>query len=202
MAEVGDRRYSAKVGEALAYAAEVHSRQVRKGKDEPYLSHVLAVTALVAHHGGDEQQIIAAALHDAVEDQGGSEQALRIRSAFGPEVEGLVLECSDSVTDAGKEKPPWRVRKEQYIQGLRERPPSKALLIEACDKLANLRDIVEDARIDGRETLERFSGGPEGVLWYYGALSEVLVKDFPLINADFIQLLQELTRQVAAKPTG
>lgn len=186
------RQYSPRVGQALAYAAEQHAGQLRKGKDEPYLSHVLAVTALVTHHGGDEDQIITAALHDTVEDQGGHEQLAQIRELFGPEVASLVLECSDAVVPSGADKPPWRSRKERYLQRLQNEPPSKARLIEACDKVANLRDLVEDVRDEGRQTLERFGGGPAGVLWYYGQLSEILVKEFPLLHSEFQLLLDEL----------
>jgi len=53
---------------ALQWAAELHGTQRRKGKDVPYLSHLLAVSALVWEDDGDEEQAIAALLHDAIED--------------------------------------------------------------------------------------------------------------------------------------
>ena len=57
--------------EALRYAAELHQFQRRKGKGQPYVGHLLGVAAIVIQHGGGEDQVIAALLHDAVEDQGG-----------------------------------------------------------------------------------------------------------------------------------
>ena len=57
--------------EAFLYASQVHGGQVRKGAGTPYIGHLLAVTAIVIEYGGDEDQAVAALLHDAVEDQGG-----------------------------------------------------------------------------------------------------------------------------------
>jgi (p)ppGpp synthase/HD superfamily hydrolase len=59
-------RYS----DALQWAAELHGQQERKGKPVPYLSHLIAVSGLVWEDGGDEDQAIAALLHDAIEDAG------------------------------------------------------------------------------------------------------------------------------------
>ena len=55
---------------ALAFAARLHAEQTRKGSDTPYVSHLLAVTAIVLDHGGTENEVIAALLHDAVRGSG------------------------------------------------------------------------------------------------------------------------------------
>ena len=57
--------------DALVYASQLHRDQPRKGGCIPYVSHLLAVTAIVLEHGGTEDEAIAALLPDAVEDQGG-----------------------------------------------------------------------------------------------------------------------------------
>ena len=62
-------KLSEKYDEALRYASEVHREQTRKGSAIPYLTHLLSVSALVGEHGGDEDQMVAALLHDAMEDQ-------------------------------------------------------------------------------------------------------------------------------------
>src|SRR5438046_8729290 len=69
--------------EALGYAAELHLHQRRKGKGQPYVGHLLGVAAIVIQHGGGEDEIIAALLHDAVEDQGGLPRLDEIREKFG-----------------------------------------------------------------------------------------------------------------------
>lgn len=68
--------------DALAYATEVHTGQSRKGTSVPYVSHVLAVCALVLEDGGGEDEAIGALLHDAVEG-GGGRPVLRDYRALG-----------------------------------------------------------------------------------------------------------------------
>lgn len=67
------------------------------------------VASLVLEDGGDEDEAVAALLHDAVEDQGGKATLGRIRQLFGDRAARIVEACSD--TDVVP-KPPWRGRKE------------------------------------------------------------------------------------------
>jgi (p)ppGpp synthase/HD superfamily hydrolase len=189
---MGTRSYSPNVGHALQYAAEVHADQQRKGKDEPYLSHVLRVAGLVAHYGGDEVQIIAAALHDAAEDRGGQGTLGEIRARFGLEVADIVRQCSDSLVSPRSDKPDWRSRKEAYLNRVRDRGPAAASLVEACDKVANLEDIIEDLARDGEGFLDRFAGGADGVRWYYLELGRWLLPQVPVLQARFDALLAQL----------
>lgn len=184
--------YSHKVGEALAYGADLHAMQARKGKDEPYLSHILMVAALTAHYGGDEEQIIAAVLHDAVEDCGGPPVAEQIRQRFGDRVATIVTDCSDAAPLPGQSKPPWEQRKRDYIDSIREPATNGSRLVEACDKLANLRDIVEDLTLIGDEAFANFKGGREGTLTYYATLGEVLIPQVPAIGPEYERLMARL----------
>jgi GTP pyrophosphokinase len=186
-------RYSPKVGEALAYGAQLHSDQVRKGKDEPYLSHILMVAALTAHYGGDEEQIIAAVLHDAVEDCGGPPVADEIRRRFGDRVAGMVLDCSDAAPLPGQPKPPWEQRKREYIDAIRQPNGNGARLVEACDKLANLRDIIEDLSLRGDAAFANFKGGKQGTLEYYATLAEVLMPQVPAVQPEYERAMNRLT---------
>ena len=68
---------------ALVFAAQLHREQWRKGSNVPYVSHLLAVSALVIEHGGDEDEAIATLLHDAIEDQGGPKTRDEILRRFG-----------------------------------------------------------------------------------------------------------------------
>lgn len=188
----GERLYGTRVGEALAFGADEHARQTRKGKGEPYLSHILAVAGLVAHYGGDEEQIMAAVLHDAVEDQGGSAMAERIRRRFGDRVADIVLACSDAIPEPGTKKEAWHPRKEAYIATLRQPDPHGARLVEVCDKLANLRDIVEDVEANGAAAFKHFKGGRDGTIWYYQQMGEVLVPQVPQVASEYTRLLARL----------
>ena len=115
--------------DALAYAAEVHRGDVRKGSGTPYLAHLLSVAALVIENGGDEDQAIAALLHDAPEDAGGRERLEDIRRRFGDRVAGIVEACTDTFDDP---KPPWRERKEAFLERLTG-APADALPVVAAD---------------------------------------------------------------------
>jgi (p)ppGpp synthase/HD superfamily hydrolase len=154
--------------EALIFAAQLHAHQTRKGTDIPYIAHLLAVTGLVLENEGSEDEAIAALLHDAVEDQGGAATREEIRRRFGATVAEIVDGCTDSDVNP---KPPWRRRKEGYVARLRAASPS-VRLVSAADKLHNARTILADFRASGEPVWERFTGGRDGTLWYYRALTD------------------------------
>lgn len=179
--------------EALVLAAQFHARQLRKGTTIPYISHLLAVTSLVLEHGGNEDEAIAALLHDAVEDQGGANARAKIRRLFGENVAAIVDGCSD--TDQ-MPKPPWHERKERYIAHLRAASPS-VRLVSAADKLHNVRSILADYRIIGEALWSRFNGGKAGTLWYYRSVMDVLRETGPSSLVDELdRTLTELERLV------
>ncbi|HEY9662126.1 MAG TPA: HD domain-containing protein [Allocoleopsis sp.] len=152
--------------QALCYATQLHAQQIRKGSGVPYIAHLLGVASLALEFGASEDEAIAALLHDAIEDQGGAATREAIRQQFGETVTAIVEGCTDAETIP---KPPWRERKEAYIQHL---PTASASvrLVSACDKLYNARSILQDYREQGDELWQRFKGGKDGTLWYYRAL--------------------------------
>ena len=159
--------------EAFQYAAELHASQRRKGTSIPYISHLMTVAATVIEHGGDEDQAIAALLHDAIEDQPEDGRTrLQIRKRFGDRVLALVEACTDADTHP---KPPWRERKEGYLAHLSEAPP-EARLISLADKVHNARAILADHREIGDGVWERFTATKGETLWYYRALADAFLK--------------------------
>lgn len=155
--------FSRRLVDAFALACELHSEQRRKGTDVPYITHLMAVAALVGEYGGDEEQVIAALLHDAAEDQGGTATLERVRAEFGDRVAAYVEGCSDTFASP---KPPWKERKTAFLQTLASREPGLKLII-AADKLHNARSIARDLDACGNDVWQRFTGGREGTLWYY-----------------------------------
>lgn len=163
-------KLSERFDEALTYAAGLHRTQTRKGGDIPYLGHLLSVVSLIIEGGGTETQAIAGLLHDAVEDQGGAPVLAEIRDEFGDDVATIVDECSD--TDVVP-KPPWKQRKQDYVDHLRDASEA-TILVSLADKLDNARAILRDYRIDGDELWQRFSvHDPQEHLWYYRSLLAV-----------------------------
>jgi (p)ppGpp synthase/HD superfamily hydrolase len=174
--------------EALGYAAELHLHQRRKGKGQPYVGHLLGVAAIVIHHGGGEDEVIAALLHDAVEDQGGLPRLDEIREKFGERVARIVDGCTDSYEASG-EKREWGERKRAYIEKIAHEPQD-VRLVSAADKLANAREILADFRLEGDAVFGRFQGRKQGTLWYYRTLVNVFRK------AGSNALIDELERVV------
>jgi (p)ppGpp synthase/HD superfamily hydrolase len=169
-AETTSPRLTSNFVEAVQYAAEKHATQTRKASDIPYLGHLLSVAGLVIEADGTETQAIAALLHDAAEDQGGEETLAEIREKFGDDVADIVDECSDTFETP---KPPWRERKERYVDHLSEASDA-AILVSLADKLHNARAILRDYREVGDQLWQRFSvQDPQLHLWYYRSLLDV-----------------------------
>ncbi|MGA7623217.1 MAG: HD domain-containing protein [Candidatus Acidiferrales bacterium] len=182
---------SARFQRALVYAARIHSRQSRKGTTRPYMGHLLGVTSIVLTQGGDEDEAIAALLHDAVEDQGGKPRLRDIQREFGARVARIVEGCTDSDSTP---KPPWLTRKKSYLQHLLI-ADSSVRLVSAADKVYNARETLADFR-SHRDTLwKRFKGGKRGTLWYYREVAKVLRRRGPQeLGAELDRIVKELTR--------
>ena len=155
--------------DAFEFAEEIHREQRRKKTDAPTLSHLMGVAALVMENGGDEDQAIAALLHDGPEDCGGQVVLDRIRDRFGDRVAAIVEDCTDTLEIP---KPPWEPRKRQYLAHLRE-VPDETLLVSISDKVHNARSILEGYRQEGEAFWSRFTATREQTLWYYDTLLEI-----------------------------
>lgn len=155
--------------EALHYAARLHRNQARKGSRVPYIAHLMSVCALVLEDGGDEAEAIAALLHDALEDHPDKTSREEIRQRFGERVATIVEHCTDTPADwRGGIKPPWRSRKEAYLEQIRRAPNVSRVAL--ADKLHNARSVLRDHREIGARVWERFTASKEETLWFYRAL--------------------------------
>jgi len=194
---------SERFGQALALAFQLHQRQRRKGSRTPYIAHPLGVAGLVLEDGGDEDEAIAALLHDAPEDQGGLETLELIRRQFGERVAQIVDGCTDTYETV---KPPWRARKEQYLAHLRTASAS-VRRVSLADKLHNARSILTDLDSQGEAVWERFNGGKAGSLWYYRSLASVFqeLAGMETRPSPMVGLLAETVAQIealTARPVG
>jgi (p)ppGpp synthase/HD superfamily hydrolase len=189
---------------AVEYARELFSRDTRKATGVPYLSHLLAVAAIVLEHGGGEDAAIAGVLHDAAEDHGGHERLDEIRRRFGEAVADIVARCSDSLEPEGAPKAPWWDRKVAYLDAL-SRADSTSVLVAAADKLHNARAVRADYRTLGPELWARFNAdaGRAGTLWYYRRVVEVLPPQLPSgaarLGAELGDTVESIISAVAAR---
>ena len=125
-----------RIMQAADQAARWHKTQKRKGEAaEPYMNHLLEVAALVAEASdGDPTCIIAALMHDAVEDQDVTPD--EIRALYGEEVAAIVAEVTDD------KFLPKAMRKELQVS----KAPHKsraASILKLADKTSNVRAVVE-----------------------------------------------------------
>ena len=190
---------TARFEDALVYATHLHAAQLRKSTHIPYISHSLAVARLVLEHGGNEDEAIAALLHDAVEDQGGQATLDEIRRRFGDNVAQIVDGCTDTKITP---KPPWKERKKKYLAHLSEAAPS-VLLVSLADKLHNARAILFDYRALGDALWSRFKAGKQDVLWYYRSLVETFRRcaaPIPLVD-ELDRVVSELERLASVEQT-
>lgn len=168
---MAEQLYSQRVDEALAMVAVAFRDRARKGSGVPYLAHLLGVAALVAEHGGNENQVIAALLHDYLEDIEGTD-AKELHERFGQQVAEWVVALSDTMV---RPKPPWQERKESYLAKLRMES-GELKLVSAADKLHNAQSLLRDHREVGEALWVRFTATREQTLWYYRAVTEALAE--------------------------
>ena len=181
---------------ALVLAARWHRLQARKSTYTPYVGHLLAVCDLVMSAGGDEDECIAALLHDAVEDQGGAPRLEEIRREFGERVGEIVAEVTEPGTTelVTARKPPWEERKRGYLDRISVASPA-AVLVSICDKTYNVRSMIDNIEEHGELGWSIYTGGPARQLWFYRSLATIYEERMP---GRMASRFRALTRQLAA----
>jgi GTP pyrophosphokinase len=192
---------------AVDYARILHIER-RKGSDIPFMAHLLGVASLVMGEAGHssvtvtEDMVIAALLHDAVEDHGGTPRLKDIEYSFGANVARMVEGLSDTLTEDSNQKEPWEQRKEAYVQRLRSEP-ADVQLISSADKLYNARTILDDYRRIGPEVWKRFKRGRDLQIWYFDSLLEIFkASGSNRIVEELERVIAELTRISAQEGTS
>lgn len=164
--------YSSRVGEALKFAANLHASQRRKGEGgAAYLGHLLGVCSAVIERKADEDTIIAAVLHDAIEDRpnnGLTEKQIQV--SFGDKVLSLIKEVTHPPCD--KTKTPVELT-DAYIECLKTMSLS-AILIAIHDKIYNISSIITELNCGDIEVLDKYKGGVEGVIYKYTNISKTI----------------------------
>ncbi|GLX70351.1 HD domain-containing protein [Paenibacillus glycanilyticus] len=148
---------------AIEFAASAHQSQYRKGSRTPYISHPYGVAMILSSYHCSENAIIAALLHDVLEDTEVTEQQLF--EAFGPEITAIVKACSEPDKTLS-----WEERKTHTIANL-PAEPLEVRLVACADKLHNLRSMKRDSLTLGPELWTRFKRGKTKQAWYYTSLA-------------------------------
>jgi guanosine-3',5'-bis(diphosphate) 3'-pyrophosphohydrolase len=139
----------AKFTDAALFAAKKHRYQTRKGNDgEPYINHPLEVAHLLISVGGveDIDILLGGILHDTIEDTETTEG--EITQLFGSRVCGYVLEVTDDKSLPKAERKQKQVEHAPHLS-------HGAKQIKLCDKISNIRDVIENPAIDWSDERRR-----------------------------------------------
>ena len=160
------------VSEAIAFAVKAHDGMRRKKSKAPYILHPMEAAVIVGTMSDDQNLIAAAALHDVVEDVGVSIE--EIAEKFGKRVRELV---GSETEDKRADLPPsdtWRIRKEESLSVLKDTDDIGVLMVWIGDKLANMRSIYRDWKIEGNAMWQRFNQKDVNEqAWYYRSIVEL-----------------------------
>ena len=160
------------VSEAIAFAVKAHDGMRRKKNDSPYILHPMEAAVIVGSMTNDQNLIAAAALHDVVEDSGISIE--EIEEKFGARVRELV---ESETEDKRADLPPtdtWRIRKEESLAVLKNTDDIAVLIVWIGDKLANMRSIYRDWKVEGHAMWQRFNQKDVNEqAWYYRSIADL-----------------------------
>jgi (p)ppGpp synthase/HD superfamily hydrolase len=186
--------YSYKIEQAIRAAGILHTDQVRKGlAPYPYITHLVAVAFILCDYTNDESTIIAALLHDSLEDTDYTPEELE--TDFGPTVRDIVLGVTEA-EHADAHSYSWVEKKERYLEAL-SRAPRESLLVAAADKIHNMRSFVEEYTGREHEYLRDFHEDPGTVkeeyqkikLFLNENLQSPILQEFNHVHAEYMDFL-------------
>ncbi len=163
--------YSYRVEQALKAATVLHKDQVRKGSVPiPYISHLVAVSFIIMDYTDEEDVVIAALLHDTLEDTDYTTDELR--EDFGGYVRDIVEGVSEPQHTKQKTYS-WREQKKAYAKQLKDAPQG-SLMVSAADKIHNMRSIVEEYFDNHDRFVQDFGGSLQERIEMYQDIADVL----------------------------
>lgn len=198
--------YSYRIEQAIRAAAVLHKNQLRKGSMPfPYVTHLVATAFTLLDYTDDEDIIIAALLHDTLEDTDYTIDELQ--EDFG----GRVREIVEAVTEpksTPEQKIPFREKKRIYAEQLKK-GPKEALLVAAADKIHNFRTTVEDYTDDHERFIQDFGKNFEERLEAYQTIANVInsrlsgsiLAEFNHVFEEYKQFIYQVQETEASKYT-
>jgi len=150
---------------AIEFAAKAHHGQFRKGTNLPYIFHPLGVAKILLDLNCPEDMVIAAMLHDTVEDTAVTIEDINL--TFGETVAYLV----HSVSEPDK-RDSWEIRKCHTLESLKT-APMEVLLLACAEKLDNIRSTHAELVKNGESVWQRFNRSKNQQQWYFESLATI-----------------------------
>ena len=177
---------------ALDYAMDVHGDQLRSISGTPFMAHLLGVAALVLEDGGDEDEAVAALLHDVPEQLVDGNAIAAIAKSFGEQVRFIVEGCS--IPEEGLS---WPEAREHHLQRLREQRDLRVLRVAVAKELQNARALHLALERDGDKVWGRLDGTEQDQRSY---LEEIARFKWNGLNSPMIEELQETISALVSAP--
>ena len=163
--------YTYKIEQAIKAAALLHQDQLRKGSIQlPYVTHLMTVMMMVRDYTSDETTLVAALLHDTLEDTDYTVE--EIKADFGDQVATIVQTVTEPEFD-GERKLSWLETKKMYATQLRK-GPLEAVMIAAADKAHNFRSMIDEYYEDHNRFLKDFGTNLDTRLEAYQNIANVI----------------------------
>ncbi len=163
--------FSPRIELAITTAIEAHGLRRRKAGSAFEATHALSVGLIVSDFGGAENSVVAALLHDTLEDTLLDQEVIRDR--FGDYVLAIVTDLTEP-----KKPVAWRRRKEAYIECLRQSPRDESRTVASADKIHNLSSMVAGLENQGVTFIDMFTAGLEGMVWFQREVHRMLTKEW------------------------
>lgn len=157
--------------EALHFAVDAHSGMMRKSMRMPYILHPLEVAVIAASMSSDLEVLMAAVLHDVVEDTPVTLEEIRDR--FGDRVMRLVYSETENKRPDQPAADTWQIRKEESLEVL-QNSDRDVKILWLSDKLSNMRAFHRTHLKRGDEMWNDFNQkDPAKQAWYYRRIKEL-----------------------------
>lgn len=198
--------YSYRIELAIRAAAVLHKDQLRKGSMPfPYVTHLVATAFTLMDYTDDEDVIIAALLHDTLEDTDYTVDELQ--EDFGGKIKEIVETLTEPKSTPEK-KYSYRETKKIYADQIKK-GPMEAVLIAAADKMHNLRTMVEDYTDDHDRFMQDFGKNFDERLEAYQTIANVInsrlkgniLAEFNHVFSEFKQFLNNVKKSEDSKYT-
>ena len=190
---------SKRLDEAIKFATDKHTGQERKREGTPYILHPLEAAAIANDLTKDENVIIAAILHDTVEDTDATIE--EVREKFGDRVAELVASETENKREGLPPEETWEIRKKESLDHLKNTDDPAVKILWLADKLSNIRTLYQIYQRIGDRVWDNFHmKDAKKQEWYYRTIVEYL-SDFSdtLAYMEYSQLVNEIFKEKGEK---
>ena len=187
---------SKRLDDAIEFATKKHTEQTRKRENTPYILHPLEAAAVAAELTKDEDILIAAVLHDTVEDTDTSIDEVRER--FGDRVAELVESETENKREDLPPEETWEIRKKESLEHLKNSTDPAVKILWLADKVSNIRTLYRLYQKEGDALWNHFNMKDiKKQAWYYRTISDLLVDlEDTLPYQEYKQIVDYIFRNV------